>query len=72
VAGVTSVGGALAGGVTFGLFPRIGDLLPGIGNVTYLGPGVGALGVARNPYGWTNDLGGLLSRRRKATADVAG
>jgi branched-chain amino acid transport system permease protein len=76
VAGVSSVGGALAGGITFGLFPRIGDLLPGIGNVTYLGPGVGALGVARNPYGWTNDLGGLLRRRRApqvpTAADAAG
>jgi branched-chain amino acid transport system permease protein len=64
IAGVSSVGGALAGGITFGLFPRISDLLPNVGNITYLGPGLGALGVARNPYGWTNDLGGAVARLR--------
>jgi branched-chain amino acid transport system permease protein len=64
VAGITSIGGALAGGVTFGLFPRIQRLLPSIGNIGYLAPGLGALGVARNPYGWTNDVSEAVAKLR--------
>lgn len=73
VAGITSVGGALAGGVTFGWFPRIQALMPSVGNIGYLGPGLGALGVARNPYGWTNDVAeGVARMRTRRAAPVSG
>jgi branched-chain amino acid transport system permease protein len=71
IAGVSSISGALGGGLTFGLFPRVQDLLPGIGNITYLGPGVGALGVARNPNGWTSDLSDLIGRLRARRRPLA-
>jgi branched-chain amino acid transport system permease protein len=58
VSGINTVTGALAGGLTFGLFPKIQAALPSsIGrNFQYLGAGLGGIGVARNPNGWTSDL----------------
>ncbi|MCU1485615.1 MAG: amino acid/amide transporter rane protein 2, family / amino acid/amide transporter [Actinomycetia bacterium] len=67
VSGINTVTGALAGGLTFGLFPKIQTALPeSIGrNFSYLGAGLGGIGVARNPNGWTSELSpiGDLVRR---------
>jgi branched-chain amino acid transport system permease protein len=56
VAGINTVSGAFFGGLTFGLFPRLQQALPALRNLTYCGAGLGALQIARNPNGWTNDL----------------
>jgi len=69
VAGISTVMGALMGGLTFGLFPKIEHWLPKsiARNFTYLGAGLAALGIRRNPNGWTSDPGlsaiGSLVRR---------
>ena len=69
VAGISTVMGALMGGLTFGLFPKIERVLPKAiaRNFTYLGAGLAALGIRRNPNGWTSDPGmsviGSLVRR---------
>jgi branched-chain amino acid transport system permease protein len=67
VSGINTVTGALAGGLTFGMFPKIQTALPSaIGrNFSYLGAGLGGIGVARNPDGWTSELSpiGTLVRR---------
>jgi branched-chain amino acid transport system permease protein len=64
VAGINTVTGALMGGITFGLFPRIQRALPSLRNLTFLGAGLGALGIQRNPNGWTSDFGPLAEKVR--------
>jgi branched-chain amino acid transport system permease protein len=68
ISGIGSVAGALAGGLSFGVLPRLQDLLPSLGNLSFLGPGIGAIGVARNPNGWTSEVGAALRRVRRRPA----
>jgi branched-subunit amino acid ABC-type transport system permease component len=60
VAGINTVTGALMGGVTYGLFqsPRVLQLMPTSirGNFAFIGAGLGALGIGRNPNGWTSEF----------------
>lgn len=67
ISGINTVTGALAGGLTFGMFPKVQGWLPeAIGrNFSYLGAGLGALGVARNPNGWTSDMSPIGDAIRK-------
>ncbi len=71
VAGITTVTGALCGGLTFGIFPRIQQALPALRNLTYIGAGLGALQIARNPNGWTDDLSELGHDVRRVARDVS-
>jgi branched-chain amino acid transport system permease protein len=63
VAGINTVTGAFMGGLTYGLFqsPRVLKLLPNAvrGNFSFIGAGLGAMGLARNPNGWTSEFGPL-------------
>jgi len=55
ISGINTVTGALMGGVTFGIFPKIQELIK-LRSLTYIGAGLGALGLGRNPNGWTSDF----------------
>ncbi|HET7720444.1 MAG TPA: hypothetical protein VFK43_10790, partial [Acidimicrobiales bacterium] len=70
VAGINTVTGALMGGITFGLFqsPRVLRLFPGSvrGNFSFIGAGLGAMGLGRNPNGWTSEFGPLAEKVRNA------
>jgi branched-chain amino acid transport system permease protein len=59
ISGINTVIGAFAGGVTFGLFPKIQQQLPQLSNLTFLLAGLGAIGIGRNPHGWTAELAPL-------------
>ena len=65
VAGINTVTGALMGGVTFGLFPRIQRALPSVKSLAFLGAGFGAVALGRNPNGWTSDVAPNLRRVRE-------
>jgi len=58
ISGINTVTGALMGGVTFGIFPKIQELVK-LRSLTYIGAGLGALGLGRNPNGWTSDFAPL-------------
>ena len=69
IAGINTVTGALMGGVTFGAFKsdKVLKLLPTSvrGNFPFIGAGLGAIGIGRNPNGWTSEfswLGNLIRR----------
>jgi branched-chain amino acid transport system permease protein len=66
VAGINTVTGALMGGVTFGLFPKIQRALPDVKALSFLGAGLGAIALGRNPNGWTSDIGPNLQKARDA------
>jgi branched-chain amino acid transport system permease protein len=63
IAGINTVTGALMGGVTFGAFKsdKVLRLLPQSvrGNFPFIGAGLGAIGIGRNPMGWTSEFGWL-------------
>ena len=69
VSGINTVSGALAGGLSFGLFPRIQAAVPALRNLTYIGAGLGALGIGRNPNGWTSQVTANLERLRPRRGD---
>jgi branched-chain amino acid transport system permease protein len=69
IAGINTVTGAFMGGVTFGMFKwnRLLSLLPNSmrGNFPFIGAGLGAMGIGRNPNGWTSEfkwLGDIVHR----------
>jgi branched-chain amino acid transport system permease protein len=64
VAGINTVTGALMGGLTFGLFPKIQRSLPAIPSLSFLGAGFGAIALGRNPNGWTSDIGPRIAHSR--------
>jgi branched-chain amino acid transport system permease protein len=66
ISGINTVTGALAGGLTFGFFPRLQHYFPGLRNLQYTLIGLGAIGIARNPNGWTSELSPLGSLVRRA------
>jgi branched-chain amino acid transport system permease protein len=66
VAGINTVTGALMGGVTFGMFPKIQRALPDVKALSFLGAGLGAIALGRNPNGWTSDVGPNLQKARDA------
>jgi branched-chain amino acid transport system permease protein len=75
ISGINSVSGALMGGLTFGLLPRLQQTFKSLRNLTYIGPGLAMLGVGRNPNGWTSEfapLGAAVRRRifREQDADA--
>src|SRR5581483_4827829 len=59
ISGINTVSGALAGGLTFGYFPRLQQYFPRLRNLQYTLVGLGAVGIARNPNGWTSELSAL-------------
>jgi len=65
IAGIGTVTGALLGGLTFGLIPKLQQALKSVRNLAYIGPGLGILGVARNPNGWTSEFAPLGARIRR-------
>ncbi|MEY2469819.1 MAG: hypothetical protein QOF21_2517, partial [Actinomycetota bacterium] len=65
VAGINTVTGALMGGLTFGLFPKIQRSLPSIPSLSFLGAGFGAIALGRNPNGWTSEVGPNIARIRE-------
>ena len=64
ISGINTVSGALFGGITFGLFPKFQAWLPGVRNLSYVAAGLGALGISRNPNGWTNEVGPTIESLR--------
>jgi branched-chain amino acid transport system permease protein len=66
VAGINTVTGALMGGVTFGLFPKIQRALPDVKALSFLGAGLGAIALGRNPNGWTSEVGPNLQKARES------
>jgi hypothetical protein len=69
IAGINTITGAFMGGVTFGLFKwqRLLNLMPRSmrGNFPFIGAGLGAIGIGRNPNGWTSEfkwLGDIVHR----------
>jgi hypothetical protein len=68
ISGINSVTGALAGGLTFGLLPKVQQSFKSIRNLIYVAPGLGALGVVRNPFGWTTEFAPLGARIRRLYA----
>jgi branched-chain amino acid transport system permease protein len=73
ISGINSVTGALAGGLTFGLLPKVQQAFKSIRSVVYVLPGLGALGVVRNPNGWTSEFAPLGARiRRRSSRDGGG
>jgi branched-chain amino acid transport system permease protein len=67
ISGINTVSGALMGGVVFGLFPKLQQQFKSLRNLTYVLTGLGALGVARNPNGWTSELEPLGNLWRRLT-----
>jgi len=65
ISGINSVTGALMGGLTLGLLPKVQQAFTSIRNIIYVGPGLGALGVVRNPNGWTTEFAPLGARIRR-------
>jgi branched-chain amino acid transport system permease protein len=65
ISGINTVTGALFGGLVFGFFPRLQQHFTRLRNLSYTLIGAGAIGIARNPNGWTNDLGPLGERVRR-------
>lgn len=72
VAGINTVTGALMGGITFGMFPKLQRLLPNIPSLSFLGAGFGAIALGRNPNGWTSEIGPRIARLRGAVTDWRG
>ncbi len=70
VAGINTVTGALMGGVTFGLFPKIQRALPDVKALSFLGAGFGAIALGRNPNGWTSEVGPNVAKAREAIRGV--
>ena len=68
ISGLHTVSGALAGGITFGLFPTFQRWFPGLRSLPFLFAGLGALAIGRNPNGWTSELGPVGERLRAAWA----
>jgi branched-chain amino acid transport system permease protein len=69
IAGICTVTGAFMGGLTFGLFKydKFLNLFPrsARGNFPFIGAGLGAMGIGRNPMGWTSEfkwLGDIVHR----------
>jgi branched-chain amino acid transport system permease protein len=65
VAGINTVSGALMGGLTFGLFPKLQRLLPDVPSLSFLAAGFGAIALGRNPNGWTSEVGPRSKRVRE-------
>jgi branched-chain amino acid transport system permease protein len=65
ISGINSVTGALMGGLSFGLLPKVQQTFKSIRNIVYVAPGLGALGVVRNPNGWTSWLAPLGAHIRR-------
>lgn len=65
ISGINTVTGALAGGLTFGFFPRLQQHFQKLRNLQYTLIGAGAIGIARNPNGWTSELSPLGDRVRR-------
>lgn len=70
-AGIRTVTGALMGGLTLGLFPRLQQAVPSLRNLTFLGAGLGAIGIGRNPDGWTSVFSPLADKFRRAVFRTA-
>jgi branched-chain amino acid transport system permease protein len=65
ISGINSVTGALMGGLSLGLLPKLQQTFKSIRNIVYVAPGLGALGVVRNPNGWTSYFAPLGARIRQ-------
>ena len=65
ISGINTVTGALLGGLTFGLFPKLQRAIPRLRNLTYVLSGLGAVGIGRNPNGWTSDFAPLGATVRR-------
>jgi branched-chain amino acid transport system permease protein len=70
VAGINTVSGALMGGITFGLFPKIQRALPSVKALSFLGAGFGAIALGRNPNGWTSEIGPNVQKARDALREA--
>jgi ABC-type branched-subunit amino acid transport system permease subunit len=57
IGGVTTISGALTGGLFFALFPYVQQqLLPSLSGFVFLGTALAGIGVARRPNGMAYDL----------------
>ena len=72
VSGIHTVTGALMGGITFGLFPTFQRWFPSLRSLPFLGAGLGALALGRNPNGWTSELAPVAERLRAAWSGTGG
>ena len=72
ISGIHTVSGALMGGITFGLFPTFQRWFPSLRSLPFLGAGLGALAIGRNPNGWTSELAPIAERLRAAWNSAGG
>lgn len=66
VGGVTTVTGALIGGLLYALIVEVQVRSPGIAGLTFAAVGAAAVAVGRNPHG----IAGMLLGRRRRVAEV--
>lgn len=59
IGGITSVSGALIGGLALGLLPVLQERVPALGGLVFLATGAAAVSLGRNPHG----IAFLLSER---------
>jgi branched-chain amino acid transport system permease protein len=69
IGGITTVSGALVGGMLLAMFPVFTEHVVNIENITFLGAGLGAMTVARNPGGIVSQVSTAVDRFRKRPAD---
>ena len=65
ISGINTVIGAIAGGLTFALFTPLERHFKSITSLKYILVGLGAVGIGRNPNGWTSDLAPLGAAFRR-------
>jgi len=68
VQGVTTVGGALAGGVGYGLLPLLASAFPILSSINFLGAGLAGLALGSRPDGILVDFYSRLRGRRSGGA----
>jgi branched-chain amino acid transport system permease protein len=74
VGGITSITGTLIGGFVLGFLPAIQQRFPALVGVAYLGIGIAAIGLGRDPNGIAGllfRLGRLVTGRRDETPELA-
>jgi len=64
IGGITSVSGALVGGLLLAGMPLLGSGIPALGNLMKVAPGVAGISLGRNPDGATGQVVARLEERK--------